>query len=165
MASARLRLPHRCSIGGISASLLGSLAVGSQVVCLGAFSAAAFLRALHAMPQPSWYSAVPSIHMAVVNAMSDSGPSEAKTESEAEAKTEAEEAKTWAETEPSGGLARRGRAHGLRFIRSGAAALAPADARSLSAAYGGIPIVTTYSMSEQSECLLVCPYPLMQTSQ
>ena len=39
--------------------------------------------------------------------------------------------------------------HSLRFIRSGAAALTPADGGALSACYGNIPIHGTYSMSEQ----------------
>eukprot|EP00308_Calcidiscus_leptoporus_P011576 CAMPEP_0119370154 /NCGR_PEP_ID=MMETSP1334-20130426/16552_1 /TAXON_ID=127549 /ORGANISM="Calcidiscus leptoporus, Strain RCC1130" /LENGTH=2388 /DNA_ID=CAMNT_0007387159 /DNA_START=53 /DNA_END=7219 /DNA_ORIENTATION=- len=58
-------------IGGISASILATLGVGSSVTCIDAFSADKFYQALGAAPQPTWYSAVPTIHMAVVNHIKD----------------------------------------------------------------------------------------------
>lgn len=60
-------------IGGLSASILASLAVGSSCTCLDSFSAEKFYNALGAGPQPTWYSAVPTIHMAVVNYIKDNG--------------------------------------------------------------------------------------------
>lgn len=103
-------------IGGLSASIMATLAVGAQVTCLGSFSAADFAAALAQEPRPTWYSAVPTIHMLVANHFRDSG-------------------------EPP--------VHALRFIRSGAAALTTADHQRLSTTYGGIPVLGTYSMSEQ----------------
>ena len=103
-------------IGGLSASILGTLSSGGQIMCLDAFSAGAFFEALGASPQPTWYSAVPTIHLALLDHIRNN------------------------QLAPS---------HALRFIRSGAAALAPSDGEALSVAFGGIPIHTTYSMSEQ----------------
>jgi|TARA_B110000196_G_C21142020_1_gene664371 acyl-CoA synthetase (AMP-forming)/AMP-acid ligase II len=94
-------------IGGLSASVLATLASGGSVTCLDSFSAEKFNAALAAEPQPTWYSAVPTIHMAVVNYLKDE------------------------KIAPN---------HSLRFIRSGAAALTPADGEALSACYGNIPI-------------------------
>lgn len=94
-------------IGGLSASVLATLASGGSVTCLDSFSAEKFNTALAAEPQPTWYSAVPTIHMAVVNYLKDE------------------------KIAPN---------HSLRFIRSGAAALTPADGEALSACYGNIPI-------------------------
>jgi len=60
-------------IGGLSASILATLATGGSVTCLDAFSPEKFTAALAAEPQPTWYSAVPTIHMAVVNHLKDEG--------------------------------------------------------------------------------------------
>ena len=103
-------------IGGLSASLLASWAAGGRVICLDAFQPAAFCAALAAAPRPTWYSAVPTIHTAVVEYLRERG------------------------APPD---------HSLRFVRSGAAALLPADAQALSAAFGGVRVLATYSMSEQ----------------
>ena len=103
-------------IGGLSAALLASWTVGSAVTCLPAFSPLTFCDALGASPRPTWYSAVPTIHQAIVTHVHDSGCT---------------------------------LNHSLRFVRSGAAAITPDDARALSAVYGGVPVVATYSMSEQ----------------
>jgi len=69
-------------------------------------------------PQPTYYSAVPTIHMAVLNyaiGLND-------------------------------GVAQK--SHKLRFIRSGAAALSMFDAQKL-LNFWGVPVIPTYSMSEQ----------------
>jgi len=58
-------------IGGLSASILASLAAGGSCTCLDSFSAATFYAALGTSPQPTWYSAVPTIHLAVVNYLKD----------------------------------------------------------------------------------------------
>ena len=113
-------------IGGL-AFVLASLTAGGQVLCMSTFAPSAFVAAL-APPSatdaadgavaPTWYSAVPTMHSAVmahVREAHTSGPPP----------------------------------HALRFVRSGAAALAPADADALSVALGGVPVVATYSMSEQ----------------
>jgi len=122
-------------IGGISASLLGTLATGGQCTCITAFDPAHFIAALGGVgadeageegPMPSWYSAVPTIHLAVLN----------------HARAMASESSSAIN---DGVLFDR---HALRFIRSGAAALTPQDARALSNAFGGLPVLSTYSMSE-----------------
>lgn len=69
-------------------------------------------------PLPTWYSAVPTMHNAVVAYLSKFKDSPRVY-------------------------------HRLRFVRSGAAALSPYDARQLSTIFGGVPVITTYSMSEQ----------------
>lgn len=109
-------------IGGLSASILATLAAQSSVTCLaGQFAAEAFVDLLSShvedkWPLPTWYSAVPTMHNALVAHLS----------------TRVEPLK-----------------HGIRFVRSGAAALSPYDARQLSATFGGVPVIATYSMSEQ----------------
>jgi acyl-CoA synthetase (AMP-forming)/AMP-acid ligase II len=127
-------------IGGLSASIIGSMAVGAQVTCMSAFDPAHFFSALSGQayggdgnealgPQPTWYSAVPTIHVAVLNHL-----------------------QTSANDGTDLGKARspcRAGFHKLRFIRSGAAALSPQDARNVSDTFGGIPVWSTYSMSEQ----------------
>jgi len=124
-------------IGGLSASIIGSMTVGAQVTCMSAFDPAHFFSALSGQayggdcieplgPQPTWYSAVPTIHVAALNHLQTSA-------------------------NDGTGLGKGGKAgfHNLRFIRSGAAALSPQDARNLSDTFGGIPVWSTYSMSEQ----------------
>ena len=103
-------------IGGLSGSILASLAAGAQISCLASFSAVGMVDALAADPRPTWYSAVPTIHMLAVKHFDESGIPPV---------------------------------HSLRFIRSGAAALSVSNQHALSAAFGGIPVLPTYSMSEQ----------------
>jgi oxalate---CoA ligase len=57
-------------IHGLVASLLASLMAGSSVVCLGGFGGETFFQAIEAF-QPTWYSAVPTIHQAVLAAAQD----------------------------------------------------------------------------------------------
>jgi amino acid adenylation domain-containing protein len=52
---------------GLISGLLGALAAGSSVICLSAFDAAAFFRSLKSF-QPTWYTAVPPIHRALISA-------------------------------------------------------------------------------------------------
>jgi acyl-CoA synthetase (AMP-forming)/AMP-acid ligase II len=58
-------------IGGLSASILATLATGGSITCIDAFTAEKFYNALGMAPQPTWYSSVPTIHMAVVNYIKD----------------------------------------------------------------------------------------------
>ena len=52
---------------GLISGLLGALAAGSSVICLSAFDATAFFRSLKSF-QPTWYTAVPPIHRALISA-------------------------------------------------------------------------------------------------
>lgn len=111
-------------IGGLSASVLCSIAVGASVTCEGAYNPQAMVEALtDSNPRPTWYSAVPTIHNATVRYLRDKADSY---------------------------LDRHGRwhGHGLRMIRSGAAALKESDRAVLETTYG-CEVVATYSMSEQ----------------
>jgi len=121
-------------IGGISASILCTLASGGSVCCDGEpFDPSRMVDALAlSRPQPTWYSSVPTIHNATVAFIKDSASSDPKYKSyginaSGEWKT----------------------GHSLRMIRSGAAALLGPDGNALAATYGGVPIYPTYSMSEQ----------------
>ena len=158
-------------IGGLSASILATLATQGAVTCLaGAFSPENFADHLgftasstkegspnrpsnlstssssyshhHDWPLPTWYSAVPTVHNAIVSYLSriieDSAAAALPTEKNDQDNDE--------------GKSSHGRLffhHRIRFVRSGAAALSPYDARRLSAIFGGVPVIATYSMSEQ----------------
>ena len=52
---------------GLISGLLGALAAGSSVICLSAFDATAFFHALKSL-RPTWYTAVPPIHRALISA-------------------------------------------------------------------------------------------------
>lgn len=111
-------------IGGLSASVLCSVAVGASVTCEGSYNPQAMVEALtDSNPRPTWYSAVPTIHNATVRYLRDKADSYLDQHG-------------------------RWRAHGLRMIRSGAAALKEADRTVLETTYG-CEVVATYSMSEQ----------------
>lgn len=59
-------------IHGLIVNILAPLVAGSQVVCLsGAFNAEAFHRALEESPQPTWYSAVPTMHLHILEVVQD----------------------------------------------------------------------------------------------
>ncbi|OLF54048.1 AMP-binding protein [Pseudomonas chlororaphis] len=111
-------------IGGLSASILCSVAVGASITCEGLYNPQGMVEALmHSNPQPTWYSAVPTIHNATARYLQD-------------------DASTC--LDPQG----RWPGHRLRVIRSGAAALKEADRLALERIYG-CEVVATYSMSEQ----------------
>lgn len=111
-------------IGGLSASLLCSVAAGASVTCEGAYNPQAMVEALmDSSPRPTWYSAVPTIHNATARYLRDN------------ADTCLDQNGRWHH-------------HGLRMIRSGAAALKESDRRILETIYG-CEVVATYSMSEQ----------------
>lgn len=120
-------------IGGISASVLCTLVSGGQLCCDNQiFDPSRMIDALATSnPQPTWYSAVPTIHNATVAFMKDRANKDSKL----------------AEYGIKDGTWEKG--HSLRQIRSGAAALLEPDGEALRKAYGGVPIYQTYSMSEQ----------------
>ena len=60
-------------IHGLIAALLASLARGASVICTGGFETARFFSALELL-QPTWYTAVPTIHQAVLAAAGDYAP-------------------------------------------------------------------------------------------
>ena len=106
-------------IGGLSCSILATVASKASVICCHKFDAQVFYETIVTdnTLRPTWYSAVPTIHIAVLQ---------------------------------YGKAISRGAKpkHSLRFIRSGAAALSQADAEKLQA-FWNVPIIPTYSMSEQ----------------
>lgn len=110
-------------IGGISASVLCSIAVGASLNCIHKFNPLTFVETLSTEPKPTWYSAVPTIHNAVVAHLIDNAKDYAVVDG------------VWS-------------GHNLRMIRSGAAALLANDADALDKMFG-VPLYMTYSMSEQ----------------
>jgi len=121
-------------IGGISASILCTLASGGSISCDGEpFDPSRMVDVLAlSNPQPTWYSSVPTIHNATVNFLKDVASSDPKY---------------MAYGIDTQGIWKTG--HSLRMIRSGAAALLGPDGSALKAACGDIAIYPTYSMSEQ----------------
>jgi acyl-CoA synthetase (AMP-forming)/AMP-acid ligase II/peptidoglycan/LPS O-acetylase OafA/YrhL len=122
-------------IGGISASILCSVAVGASITCDGLYSPQGMIDALMlSNPQPTWYSAVPTIHHATARYLQDQSEQY---------------------------LSQNGEFHGhnLRMIRSGAAALKESD-RSLLTSIFGCDVVSTYSMTE---LMPICQPPLKET--
>eukprot|EP00986_Skeletonema_menzelii_P004528 scaffold1545_cov124-Skeletonema_menzelii.AAC.11 len=121
-------------IGGISASILCTLTSGGAVSCdPDPFDPSRMVEALGlSNPQPTWYSSVPTIHNATVSFLKNIASSDEKYNNMGVG---------------SDGVWTKG--HSLRMIRSGAAALLGPDGEALAAAYGGVPIYPTYSMSEQ----------------
>ena len=110
-------------IGGLSASILCSIAVGASITCDGLYNPQDMVDALKSSnPQPTWYSAVPTIHNATVRFLQDNADAYLSDNGE------------WF-------------GHNLRMIRSGAAALKESDRESLAQTFG-CEVVTTYSMSE-----------------
>jgi acyl-CoA synthetase (AMP-forming)/AMP-acid ligase II/thioesterase domain-containing protein len=59
-------------IHGLVGTVLSTLASGGSVKCAGAFTAASLLDGLRGLP-PTWYSAVPAMHEAVLSAIERSG--------------------------------------------------------------------------------------------
>lgn len=121
-------------IGSISASILCTLSSGGAICCDGEpFNPEGMVKALAlSRPQPTWYSAVPTIHNSTVSFLKDVAALDPRY---AELGIDAN------------GIWKKG--HSLRMIRSGAAALLGPDGKALAEAYGGVPVYPTYSMSEQ----------------
>lgn len=111
-------------IGGISASILSTLVVGASMTCDEQYTPQTMIEALTiSQPQPTWYSAVPTIHNATLRHLA---------------------------ADPAKFLDENGRwmGHNLRMIRSGAASLKNKDRIRLENMFG-CQVVSTYSMSEQ----------------
>lgn len=110
-------------IGGISGSIMASLSVGATITCDELFNPRSMVEALsQSQPKPTWYSAVPTIHLATLHYLTNNRTEYLNNEG------------VWEE-------------HNLRLIRSGAAALKEEDRLALMKAYG-CAVFATYSMSE-----------------
>lgn len=111
-----------------------TIASGGSISCDGeSFDPSRMVEALAlSSPQPTWYSSVPTIHNSTVNFLKDQASNDPKY---------------MAYGVNNKGIWKSG--HSLRMIRSGAAVLHGPDGDALNAAYGGVPIYPTYSMSEQ----------------
>jgi len=135
-------------IGGLSASILSTLASGGAVCCeTMSFNPEKMVDALATSnPKPTWYSSVPTIHNATVQFIKTIGNSTTSRNVATENKyTEYSIMDgSWVAADNN-----EGKGHALRFIRSGAAELLDNDAVALSHMYGDIPVIPTYSMSEQ----------------
>ena len=106
-------------IGGISASILCSLAMGASITCDGPYNPELMVKALmNSVPKPTWYSSVPTIHNATVAYLEDNA-------------------------EEYGVLDGVWKGAGLRMIRSGAAALTGPAGAALQKMYGGVPLFPT----------------------
>ncbi len=112
-------------IHGLIAAMLSSLSAGASVICTEGFIAPQFFGWIQLM-QPTWYTAVPTMHQAILARASANGEIIAK--------------------------------HPLRFIRSSSAALPPAVARGLEAAFGP-PVIEAYGMTEASHQMCSNPLP------
>merc|ERR1719362_1235390 len=107
-------------IGGLSASILSTLTSGGSVMCMEGFQPDTFVQALCSVQQPhtTWFSAVPTMHISLLQ---------------------------YAQQQLSSA---RSIQHRLRFVRSGAANMAPELAQALKEMWA-CPILPTYSMTEQ----------------
>lgn len=110
---------------GLSGALLTSLTAGASVVCTSGFDATMFFEELR-LRAPTWYSATPTIHQAIVNAANRISLADA-----------------W---------------HGLRFIRSTSAALAPQLLQLLEERFG-VPLIEAYAMTEAAGQMTSNPLP------
>lgn len=104
-------------IHGLIASLTASLSAGGSVVCTPGFEPDAFFHWMEEF-KPTWYTAVPTIHQAVLR--------------------EAEKTAGWSLS--AGSMS-------LRFIRSCSSALAPQVMAAMDRRFG-VPVVEAYGMTE-----------------
>ncbi|WP_444929269.1 AMP-binding protein [Microbulbifer sp. SSSA002] len=110
-------------IGGLSASILCSIAAGSSITCDDLYTPEGMIEALSiSNPQPTWYSSVPTIHNATIRHLTS------------DTERYLDEEGVWI-------------GHNLRFVRSGAAALKETDKEKLEHTLG-CQVIPTYSMSE-----------------
>lgn len=66
-------------IHGEIVNMLASIVAGSQVLCLsGVFNAASFHKGLQAEPLPTWYSAVPTMHLQILQMAEEIGKRDGK---------------------------------------------------------------------------------------
>lgn len=132
----------KCIYRGLSASVLCTIASGGSICCeTEPYNPANMVDALATSnPRPTWYSSVPTIHNSTVNFIRTI----ASDGDEKYVSYGIGQNMIWKRATHAGGPG-----HSLRMIRSGAAALLESDAGLLSSTYDGVPIVPTYSMSEQ----------------
>jgi len=70
-------------IHGLIVNVLASAVAGAQIVCVpGPFQVHRFYGALQASPEPTWYSAVPTMHLQVLHYAQEVGPEKAKNKLE-----------------------------------------------------------------------------------
>jgi len=70
-------------IHGLIVNVLASAVAGAQIVCVpGVFAVQHFYGALQAKPEPTWYSAVPTMHLQVLQYAQEVGPEKAKNKLE-----------------------------------------------------------------------------------
>lgn len=66
-------------IHGLIVNVLASAVAGSQIVCVpGVFAVQRFYSALQSSPEPTWYSAVPTMHLQVLQYAQEVGPAKSK---------------------------------------------------------------------------------------
>lgn len=70
-------------IHGLIVNVLASAVAGAQIVCVpGIFAVQRFYSALQSAPEPTWYSAVPTMHLQVLHYAQEVGPEKAKNKLE-----------------------------------------------------------------------------------
>jgi len=70
-------------IHGLIVNVLASAIAGAQIVCVpGVFAVQKFYAALQAQPEPTWYSAVPTMHLQVLHYAQEVGPAKARNKLE-----------------------------------------------------------------------------------
>jgi len=70
-------------IHGLIVNVLASAVAGAQIVCVpGVFAVQRFYSALQSSPEPTWYSAVPTMHLQVLQYAQEVGPEKAKNKLE-----------------------------------------------------------------------------------
>ncbi len=117
-------------IHGLIAAVLATVAAGASVVCAPGFNALRFFAWLAAV-EPSWYTAVPTMHQAILTRAARNA------------------------------AARVAVTHGgarLRFIRSSSASLPPSVMADLEAAFGA-PVIESYGMTEAAHQMTSNPLP------
>ena len=117
-------------IHGLIAAVLATAAAGGSVVCAPGFNALRFFAWLAAV-EPSWYTAVPTMHQAILTRAARNA------------------------------AARVAVTHGgarLRFIRSSSASLPPSVMADLEATFGA-PVIESYGMTEAAHQMTSNPLP------
>ncbi len=116
-------------VHGLIGNLLAAITAGASIICERGFAPESFFRALCNL-EPTWFSAVPTIHQAVVR--------------------HAEQLR-WHSGADSG-------AKRLRFVRSSSAPMPPTTLRALERCLG-VPVIEAYSMTEASHQMTSNPLP------
>jgi len=123
-------------IHGLMAATLSSLLAGGSLVCTPGFDAEPFLAWIEEF-KPTWYTAVPTMHQAVLAGLRQAQSSRASTYRETIAR------------------------HPLRFIRSSSASLPPKVMAELEQVFNA-PVIESYGMTEASHQMTSNPLPPRQ---